>query len=132
MDSQCVRQTVCKVLNKFQHGKYLVAYVLKGGKAQDIHGLAAEHLKHAVDLIAMSLANLMDFILHTGHIPLMLLEGLLTHVPKKDKDHTLPTNYRGITVLSILGKVLEKVLKKRTKLLLTRNQSCLQRGFTKK
>ena len=25
-------QTVCKVLNKFQHGKYLVAYVLK-----DIH-----------------------------------------------------------------------------------------------
>ena len=29
MDSPCIKQTVCKVLKKFQHGKYLVAYVLK-------------------------------------------------------------------------------------------------------
>ena len=29
MDSLCNKQTVCKVLNIFQYGKYLVAYVLK-------------------------------------------------------------------------------------------------------
>ena len=29
MDSPCIKQTVCKVLKIFQHGKYLVAYVLK-------------------------------------------------------------------------------------------------------
>ena len=29
MDSSCIKQTVCIVLNIFQHGKYLVAYVLK-------------------------------------------------------------------------------------------------------
>ena len=74
----------------------------------------------------------MNFILSTGYIPPVLLEGLLTPVPKKDKDQTLPTNYRGITVLSILGKVLKKVLQGRTESLLTRNQSRLQRGFTKK
>ena len=28
MDSPCIKQTVCKVLNIFQHGRYLVAYVL--------------------------------------------------------------------------------------------------------
>ena len=27
MDSPCIKQTVCKVLKIFQHGKYLVAYV---------------------------------------------------------------------------------------------------------
>ena len=27
--AQCIKQTVCKVLKIFQHGKYLVAYVLK-------------------------------------------------------------------------------------------------------
>ena len=59
------------------------------------------------------------------------LEGMLTPVPKKDKDQTLPTNYSGITVLSILEKVLEKVLQGRTEGLLTRNQSRLQWGFTK-
>ena len=29
MDSPCIKQTVCKVLKIIQHGKYLVAYVLK-------------------------------------------------------------------------------------------------------
>ena len=29
MDSPCIKQSVCKVLKIFQHGKYLVAYVLK-------------------------------------------------------------------------------------------------------
>ena len=29
MDSPCIKQTVCKVLKIFQHGKYLVTYVLK-------------------------------------------------------------------------------------------------------
>ena len=29
MDSPCIKQTVSKVLKIFQHGKYLVAYVLK-------------------------------------------------------------------------------------------------------
>ena len=29
MDSPCIKQTVCKVLKILQHGKYLVAYVLK-------------------------------------------------------------------------------------------------------
>ena len=62
----------------------------------------------------------------------MLLEGLLTPVPKKDKDQALPTNYRSTTVLFILGKVLEKALQGKTEYILTRNQSRLQRGFTKK
>ena len=31
MDSLCIKQTVCKVLNIFQYGKYLVAYVLNIG-----------------------------------------------------------------------------------------------------
>ena len=29
MDNPYIKQTVCKVLNIFQYGKYLVAYVLK-------------------------------------------------------------------------------------------------------
>ena len=104
----------------------------RNGKAQYINGLSVEHLKHAAGSVALPLANLMNFILSTGYIPPVLLKGLLTPVPKKDKDQTLPTNYKGITVLSILGKVLEKVLQGRTESILTRNQSRLQRRFTKR
>ena len=49
---------------------------------------------------------------------------------KKKKDATRPTNYRGITVLSILGKVLERVLQNRTKVQIELQQSKMQRGFT--
>ena len=105
---------------------------LKNCKAQDIHGLAAEHLKHGVDVISSPLANLMNYILSCGYIPPMILEGRVTSVQKKDKDPTLPTNYRGITVLSIIGKVMEKVLQRRTEDILIQDQSRLQRGFTKK
>ena len=42
----------------------------------------------------------------------------------------LQTNYRGITVLSILGKVLERILLNRTKDRIELHQSTLQRGFT--
>ena len=34
MDSTCIKQTVCIVLNIFQHGKYLVAYVLNENRSK--------------------------------------------------------------------------------------------------
>ena len=30
MDSPCIKQTVCKILKGFEHGKYFVLCVLKG------------------------------------------------------------------------------------------------------
>ena len=72
----------------------------------------------------------MNRILHSGYIPSLLKQGILTPVLKKKKDATLPTNYRGITVLSILGKVLERILLNRTKDRIELHQSTLQRGFT--
>ena len=41
-----------------------------------------------------------------------------------------PTNYRGITILSILGKILEWVTQNRTKDQIEVQQSRMQRGFT--
>ena len=52
----------------------------RNGKAQDINGLSAEHLKYAAGSVDLPLANLMNFILSTGYIPPVLLEGLLTPV----------------------------------------------------
>ena len=127
----CSRQTVCSFKPVTAADISAVVRSFRNGKAQDVHGLAAEHLKNAVELIDTPLAN-MSFILSSEYIPSTLLEGLLTPVPKKDKDRTLPINYRWITVLSILCKILEKILQKRTEHLLPKNQSKLQRGFTKK
>ena len=112
IEDLCSRQSGCSFKPVTSDEISSLVRSFKNEKAQDIHGLAAEHLKYVSDLIALPLMNLMNFILSTGYIPAMFLEGLLTPVPKKDKDRSLPTNYRGKTVLSILGKVLEKVLQR--------------------
>ena len=81
----------------------------KANKAQDPFGISAEHLKHAPQFVPHILSSLMNRILQNGYIPSSLKQGILTPVLKRKRDAALPTNYRGITVLSILGKVLEKV-----------------------
>ena len=104
----------------------------RNNKAQDPFGLSAEHLKLAPEKLHNILVTIMNRILDTGYIPAQLKEGILTPVLKKKKDATLPTNYRGITVLSILGKILERVLLNRTKGTIEKDQSKFQRGFTNK
>ncbi|CAC5390135.1 unnamed protein product [Mytilus coruscus] len=67
--------------------------------------------------------------MQTGEIPKVFKTGIMTPVHKKGKDSTLPTNYRGITVTSALGKIFEyAILDKMTEL--NNNQSDLQFGFT--
>jgi hypothetical protein len=44
----------------------------------------------------------------------------------------LPTNYRGLTILSIIGKVLEFVMLRRVSYAFESKQNPLQRGSTKK
>ena len=48
----------------------------KNGKAQDIHGLAAEHMKYATDKVC---------ILTYGYISPMMLEGLCRLYQRKTK-----------------------------------------------
>ena len=99
-------------------------------KAQDIFGLSSEHLKFAPHCLYRIISSLMNCILHTGYVPPQLKQAILTPVLKKKKDATQPTNYRGITVLSILGKILERVIQNRTKDQIEAQQSRMQRGFT--
>ena len=87
----------------------------KTNKAQDAFGLSAEHLKFAPDSLYRGLALLMNTIQNNGirFVSSQLKQGILTLLKKK-KNATLPTNYRGITVLPITLKVLERVLQNRT------------------
>jgi hypothetical protein len=52
-------------------------------------------------------------------------------VPKKDKDQSNPSNYRGITVISIICKLLEMCIRARIEGTLEKQQNKLQKVFTK-
>ncbi|KAK3105639.1 hypothetical protein FSP39_002449 [Pinctada imbricata] len=93
-------------------------------------GLTAEHLKMALDQVTPSITRIINAMLERGEVPHILKTGVLTPVLKKGKDKTRPGNYRGITVTTLLGKILETYIRDRLEPILDHTQSKLQRGFT--
>ena len=81
---------------------------LKNGKAADIFGISAEHLKHASAPVVEALKQVTNNTLRTGKLVPDCKLGVLTPVPKPGKDPKDPDGYRRITVCSIVGKVIEK------------------------
>ena len=102
---------------------------MKNNKAADIRGIAAEHLKLAHPDAHKVIAILLNRILEEGRLPAQLKHGLITPVYKQKKSAKNPDNYRRITVVPMLGKLIEKIIIKPTKPILAKRLSKLQRGF---
>ena len=104
---------------------------LNKGKAPDIYGLTTEHLTSASEVLLPVLTSLMNRIFSLGDLPDSLKLGMLTPVFKKKGSNLDAKNYRGITILPILSKVLESILRTRIEPNVERTQNSMQRGFTK-
>ena len=103
----------------------------KNGKSQDPSHITAEHLKYTGENMLLLLTNVINYMLTSTYIPDELVSGILTPILKKKKDKTCPDNYRGITVTSVFGKLLEKAWLLKADPILSKIQNPMQRGFTK-
>ena len=92
--------------------------------------MTAEHLVLAEDTILDDLCLLINKIFEAGHVTDSMKLGLVTPVFKKKGSNTDSKNYRGISVIPILTKLLETIIRSRIKPLILENQNNLQRGFT--
>ena len=86
---------------------------LKNKKAPGLDGLTSEHVKHIGDLGLAVLVKLFNSIATIGCVPQSFKHGLLVPIPKGDKDKSIQSNYRGITLLPTLRKLFEKVILQR-------------------
>ena len=105
---------------------------MNSGKAADLEGISAEHLKYAQNEVSPILVEIINCIFKEADLPDELKKGVLTPVLKKSKDKRIPSNYRGIVVTNCIAKVLESILKNRIDSIFDPQQNCLQRGFTSK
>jgi endonuclease/exonuclease/phosphatase family metal-dependent hydrolase len=104
---------------------------LKAGKAMDELGLAAEHIRYGESQILPFLTNLVNRIVQSKKVPELFKSGLITPVYKKNKKpKSQPDSYRRITISSILGKILERLLEPIISGKFDNQQSRMQRGFT--
>jgi len=60
--------------------------------------------------IKLDLLNLYNISWVTGCVPKGWKEGIICAIPKANKDNTLVTGYRPITMLSCIGKLLERII----------------------
>ena len=101
---------------------------LKNGKAAGIDSVPAEALKVDIGTSTEILYRLFENIWEEEEIPRDWKEGLLIKLPKKG-DLRVCTNYRGITLLSIPGKVLNRILLERMKAAVDNRLRDQQAGF---
>ena len=76
----------------------------------DIHYQLLKHLPISTLLILLEIFN---NIWKTGNIPKSWKEATVIPIPKPDKDHTDPTNYRPIALTSCICKTMERMINDR-------------------
>ena len=101
---------------------------LNTGKAPDAYGVSTENIIYASDSIFVLLAEVYNIIFRLHSVPDVLKLGTVTPVFKKKGSKLESKNYRGITVLPVLAKLLEILLRSRIRIVLDPLQNPMQRG----
>ena len=79
------------------------------------------HIKQLPDTALEYLASIYQLCIECAYFPDKWKKGATTLIPKPNKDHTDPKSYRPITLLSALGKTLERIILNRLKPHIERN-----------
>ena len=103
---------------------------LRGGKAAGICNISAELLKAGGEAMTRGLHAVLTAVWHSGTIPPDWKRGLVVPIWKGKGDRQDCNNYRGITLLSVPGKVLAHLLLMRIRSHLLKYQRPEQSGFT--
>ena len=106
---------------------------LKSTKSAGHDGIRPGHLKSCGHILTEPITHLINLSLSTGKVPSQLKLARVIPVYKKD-DPTEPGNYRPISLLSIINKILEKVMCKQLTNFLEKQKIIYkyQFGFRKK
>ncbi|VDI69805.1 Hypothetical predicted protein [Mytilus galloprovincialis] len=99
------------------------------GKSADYFGITIDEF-NAGEIVVIFLQSIINEIFQQGYVPDLLKIGLLTPIFKNKGSKNDAKNYRGITVLPVVSKIKDTVLKNRTQPSVKAVQHKYQRGFT--
>ena len=103
---------------------------MKNGKAAGPDGIPAEILKNMSDKTLQYLLDMLQQIWREEKIPKSWNEGYIVKIPKKG-ELSLCTNWRGITLLNVIGKLMSKIILTRIKQQVEKKLRREQAGFRK-
>ena len=82
---------------------------LKNGKSCVSDLIANEMIKHGMPVLLKPLHKLFNIVYESGSFPKSWNESLITLIHKKVNKYN-PSNYRGISITSNLGKLFSKIM----------------------
>ena len=86
---------------------------LKNRKACGIDGVPNELIKNSTDAMAVLLQKVFNLVFDTGIVPTDWTKGIIKPIYKKKGRPDDPNNYRGITLLSCIGKCFTAIINER-------------------
>ena len=87
---------------------------LNRNKAAGLDNMINEYFKECIDILSEPLLLIFNKILDAGEFPSQWSEGLIIPILKKQPSN-IANNYRGITLLSCLGKIFTGIINERMK-----------------
>ena len=100
---ECPEEILCN-----EEEVYKLLSSLDVTKANGPDGISAKTLKHTATSITPSITKLFNLSICTGHILSEWKQSLAVPVPKSNNNKGSPNNYRPISLLSVLSKLLER------------------------
>uniref|UniRef100_A0A1B0D7V9 Uncharacterized protein n=1 Tax=Phlebotomus papatasi TaxID=29031 RepID=A0A1B0D7V9_PHLPP len=104
---------------------------VKLGKAAGFDGIYPEFIKNAAPKVKCWLVELFNRILDTGHLPKLFKRAKVIAILKPGKDGTDAAHYRPISLLSVVYKLLERMILHRIQPHIDRATPVSQAGFRK-
>lgn len=83
------------------------------GLSDGVDNIGYPMLRHLPESIELYLLEVLNEVWRTGRIPQRWKEGLVIPIPKEGKDPAVPSNLRPITLVSCVGKTLERMVNRR-------------------
>ena len=94
--------------------------LLKNRKSVGLDLIQNEMIKHGISCLLAPLTKLFNLVLNSGHYPVTWAKGRIISLHKKG-DASDPSNFRGITISSCVGKLFNNILNKRLNSFLENN-----------
>ena len=86
---------------------------LKNGKSPGSDNIIGEYLKNSPEILIETIVNLFNLVLKTGVVPSNWCVGIIIPLFKNKGSVNNVDNYRGITLLSVIGKLFTSSLNER-------------------
>ena len=114
-DPRTIEHSINEQINKdftFSEIKEIIKK-LKNNKACGVDNIVNEYLKCCPDEVICLIVDLFNLVLKTGIVPTDWCIGLIQPLYKNKGSANDPNNYRGITLLSVIGKLFTSCLNHR-------------------